>query len=146
MKPNSKVKTYHLSEQTCKQIDILADESGESATAIVETAVNYLYKRDTMPESLVLARLTTVEMKLNLIDKKQEAFFSLSRFLMPYFIAALPDMLESKESTMLINDKGRKNLEQLETLYKKMMVKTKPSFMEAVFADLRRHLESDNRT
>ena len=146
MKPNSRVKTYHLSEQTCKQIDILADESGESATAIVETAVNYLYKRDTMPESLVLARLTTIEMKLAQIDKREEAFFSLSRFLTPYFIAALPDMLESKESTMLINDKGRKNLEQLETLYKKMMFKTKPSFMQSVYADLRTHLENDNRT
>ena len=141
MKPNSSVKTYHLSNQTCKQIELLAAESGESATAIVELAVNYLFRRDTMPEQTVLAKLTSMELKLHLMDQREEAFFSLSRFLVPYFIAALPNMLENKESTMLINDKGQKNLEQLETLYKNMMVKSKPSFMRSVFADLRMHLE-----
>lgn len=141
MKPNSKVKTYHLSEQTCKQIDVLADEAGESATAIVEQAVNYLYQKDTISENIILAKLSSMDMFLKRIEQKEEAFFSLTRFFLPYFIAALPDMFESKEATLLINEKGRKNLERLETLYKKMMVKTKPAFMQSVFADLQTHLE-----
>ncbi|MCR4823210.1 MAG: hypothetical protein K5873_10110 [Treponema sp.] len=141
MKPNSKVKTYHLSEQTCKQIDVLADEAGESATAIVEQAVNYLYQKDTISENIILAKLSSMDMFLKRIEQKEEAFFSLTRFFLPYFIAALPDMFESKEATLLINEKGRKNLERLETLYKKMMVKTNISFMQEVFADLQTHLE-----
>ena len=98
MKPNSKVKTYHLAEQTCKQIDILADESGESATAIVEQAVNYLYQKDTVPENLILGRISVIEMQLDKIEQREEAFFSLARFIIPYFIAAIPDMFETKES------------------------------------------------
>lgn len=146
MKPNSKVKTYHLSEQTCKQIDLLADESGESATSIVEQAVNYLYRKDVMPEHVIQARLSIIEMKLDRIEQKEEAFFSLSRFIMPYFIAALPDMFESKETTLMINDKGRKNYERLESLYKSLMVKNNLSFMREVFADLRSYLDLNNQT
>ena len=74
MKPNSKVKTYHLAEQTCKQIDILADESGESATAIVEQAVNYLYQKDTVPENLILGRISVIEMQLDKSNKEKKLF------------------------------------------------------------------------
>lgn len=145
MKPNSSVKTYHLSNQTCKQIALLAEESGESATAIVELAVNYFYRRDTLSEQTVLAKLTALEVKLHQMDQREETFFSLSRFIIPYIIAALPDMLQSKESSLLINDKGRKNLEQLEDLFQKLMAKTRPSFMQSVYASLRTHLETDNQ-
>lgn len=141
MKPNSKTKTYHLSEQTCKQIAILADESGESATAIVEQAVNYLYQKDTIPENMILAQLSSMSTKIDRAYRKQEAFFSLSRFIIQYFIAALPDMFETKETTLLIKNKGEKNLKQIETLYKRVMVKTNISFMQEVFADLQTHLE-----
>lgn len=143
MKPNSKVKTYHLSEQTCKQIDVLADESGESATAIVEQAVAYLYKRDVLPETLILARIGNIDSKISEIETKEEAYFSLIRFIIPYFIAALPDMFHSKEETQMIADKGMKNFEKLETLYKNAMVKNRRSFMEELFADLRIYLEKD---
>ncbi|MCQ2601280.1 MAG: hypothetical protein MJ184_07950 [Treponema sp.] len=146
MKPNSKVKTYHLSEQTCKQIDLLADESGESATSIVEQAVNYLYRKDVMPEHVIQARLSIIEMKLDKIEQKEEAFFSLSRFILPYFIAALPDMFENKEATAMINTKGRKNYERLESLYKTLMTKNNLSFMHEVFADLRTYLDLNNQT
>ncbi len=145
MKQNSSSKTYHLSNQTCKQIALLAEESGESATAIVELAVNYFFRRDTLPEQTVLAKLTALEVKLHQMDQREETFFSLSRFILPYFIAALPDMLETKESSMLINSKGRKNLEQLEDLFQKLMAKTRPSFMESIFANLRTHLEENNQ-
>ncbi len=98
-----------------------------------------------MPEQTVLAKLTALDMKLHQMDQREEAFCSLSRFLVPYFIAALPDMLETKESSMLINSKGRKNLEQLEDLFQKLMAKTRPSFMESVFVNLRTHLEENNQ-
>ena len=143
MKPNSKVKTYHLSEQTCKQIEVLADESGESATAIVEQAIAYLYKRDVLPETLILARLQTIEDKVSCIETKEEAYFSLIRFIIPYFIAALPDMFHSQDETQMIVNKGMKNFEKLETMYKKGMVKNRRSFMENLFADLRIYLEKD---
>lgn len=98
-----------------------------------------------MPEQTVLAKLTALDMKLHQMDQREETFFSLSRFILPYFIAALPNMLESKETSMLINDKGRKNLEQLEELFQKLMAKTRPSFMEAVFENLRTHLTTDSQ-
>ena len=143
MKPNSKVKTYHLAEQTCKQIDILADESGESATAIVEQAVNYLYQKDTVPENLILGRISVIEMQLDKIEQREEAFFSLARFIIPYFIAAIPDMFETKESLRLITSRGQKNLKKLEGLYKDYMTQTNLSFMQEVFADLSTHLENN---
>lgn len=119
MKKHSKVKTYHLSEQTCKQISILSYESGESATAIVEQAINYLYQRDDIPENVIIGRLSAIDAKLKMIEIKEENFFSLSRLITQYFLAALPDMFESKEAFLMITEKGKRNLERLESMYRK---------------------------
>ena len=137
MKPNSKCKTYHLSDQTCKQIAILADESGESATAIVETAINFFYQKDEISQNLLLEKLSELDSPLKKIDYKEEGFFTWSRFVVSYIFAALPDMFETDASFRLINDKGRMNLNQLEAIYKKVNENKRKSFLQEVFADLR---------
>lgn len=137
MKHNSKCKTYHLSDQTCKQIAILADESGESATAIVETAINFFYQRDQISQNLLLEKLSELDSLLKKIDYREEVFYTWSRFVVSYIFAALPDMFETDGSFRLINDKGRMNLNQLEAIYKKVNENKRKSFLQEVFADMR---------
>ena len=137
MKPNSRVKTYHLSDQTCKQIAILADEAGESATAIVEQAVNSFYQRDDISEDVILEKLSEIYQQIKKMDHKEEVFFSFSKFIIPYFIGALPDMLETETSFKMVTGKGNKNLKQLEILFQKYLEKNKYSFLKDIFADLR---------
>lgn len=137
MKPNSKCKTYHLSDQTCKQIAILADESGESATAIVETAINFFYQKDKLSQNLLLVKLSEIDSLLNKISYKEEIFFTWSRAIIPYILATLPDLFETEASFKLIADKGKKNLKQLEAIYQKDMADKKKSFLKDVFAEIR---------
>ncbi len=137
MKPNSTCKTYHLSNQTCKQISILADESGESATAIVETAINYFYQKDELSQNVLMDKLASIDSVIKKIDYKEEVFFTWTRFIVPYLFAALPDMLETDASFRLISEKGRKNLNQLEAIFRKVNENKKKSFLQEVFATMR---------
>ena len=137
MKPNSTCKTYHLSNQTCKQISILADESGESATAIVETAINYFYQKDELSQNVLMEKMSEINSLIKKIDYKEEVFFTWTRFLVPYIFAALPDMLETDASFRLISEKGQKNLNKLEAIFRKVNENKKKSFLQEVFATMR---------
>ncbi|CAM4259683.1 hypothetical protein [Treponema peruense] len=128
-----------------KHLRELAEEKGISKTQVLENALDLYYSQDVMPEHIVLGRMTQVQQKLELMDRKLETLAGIFYSIMPYIIGVLPPLPKNEvnakgEKYNPALDKGNDVFNKLVINYRKQMQAHKISFMQNVWADMQEEI------
>jgi len=134
-------KNYYFPEDVCKKIEDLADEAGVSKTEAVIDAILMKYNSDIVDEHIILGRITQLQKKLDMMDKKMETFFSLIYYIIPYFLSIHPDLPKDKVESSNLLKKGAVKMKNLVTNFRKYLKVEKISFVQSVFGDSQETLE-----
>lgn len=145
MKTDSAQKKFNFTTTMIDQLSELAKEKGISETQVMENAFQLYYSQDVMPEHIVLGRMTQVQQKLELMDRKLETLAGIFYSIMPYFIGVLPPLPKNEvnsngEKYNPALDKGNDVFSKLVINYRKQMQTHKISFMQNVWADMQEEI------
>lgn len=145
MKAESTEKFFRFKKTMVEQLKELAKEKHISETQVIENAFQHYYLEEVMPEHILLGRMTQVQQKLELMDRKLETLAGIFYSIMPYFIGVLPPLPKNEvnangEKYNPALDKGNDVFSKLVINYRKQMQTHKISFMQNVWADMQEEI------
>ena len=130
-----------INESFSSMLDELAEEEGLSKTAILENCVRRYYMEESVDENLFLARMSTLEKKLDWLNNKTETFYKLVYHILPFILAHLPPLPKDKAAAQAVLDSGSQRMTSLVLGFRKMEKENDISFVQKVWGDTQETLE-----
>lgn len=110
-------------------------EEGISENAIVTKAITLYLTKDTMDESLLIAKLTDITRKIDYLQKRIEVQEKLNLEWYQYFFLFSPELPKDPEELKVLTKKANNNVQMFLTNFRNHIKKIKP-LIESLFGDM----------
>lgn len=124
-----------------KLLEELCDEEHLSKTGMVEKCIRNYYTQETVDENILLARMSTLEKKVDWLNNKTETFYKLINHVLPFIIAHLPPLPKDKAEAQAVLDSGTQRMTSLIWSFRRQEKEKDISFVQQVWGDTQETLE-----
>lgn len=135
-----------LNKPSFKMIEELKEENGLSRNKMIEECIKLYYTQGTVDEHILLARIMQLEKKIDWLNNKTELFYKLINFILPFFIAHLPDLPTDKKEGQIVLDKGSRKMLNLVMAFRKSEQANDISFAQQIWGDTQETLKENYET